>query len=64
MMKKLVKVMGALATFVSVSALAHPGHQHHALQSGFHAVTDTLLVLGAVVVAVGIVFAFIRRNQS
>ncbi len=64
MMKKRLKTIGAASMFVSVSALAHPGHQHHALQSSSHAVTDTLLVLSAVVVAVGIVSAFIRRNES
>ncbi len=64
MMKKLVKSIGAVSLFVSVSAMAHPGHQHHALQSSSHAVTGTLLVLGLVVLAVGMVSAFIRRNES
>ena len=64
MMKKLVKSIGVASMFVSVSALAHSGHQHHVLQSSSHAVTDTMLVLGAVVVAAGIVGAFIRRNES
>ncbi len=64
MMKKLVKSIGAASLFVSASALAHPGHQHHALQSSSHAITDTLLVLGLVVAAVTIIGALIRRNES
>lgn len=64
MMKTLVKLLGAAATFVTVSAVAHPGHEHHALQSSTHFVAETLMVVGAVAVALLIVRTFVRRNDS
>ncbi len=64
MMKTLVKLLGAAATFVTVSAVAHPGHEHHALQSSSHFVADTLMAVGVVVVALLIVRSFVRRNES
>ncbi len=64
MMKTLVKLLGAAATFVTVSAVAHPGHEHHALQSSSHFVADTLLAVGVVAVALLIVRSFVRRNES
>ena len=63
-MKILGKILGAVAALTSVSALAHPGHEHHALQSSSHFVADSLMALGAVVVALLIARALLRRNQS
>ena len=64
MMKTLVKLLGGAATFVSVAAVAHPGHEHHALQSSSHFFADTLMAVGVVVVALLIVRSFVRRNES
>ncbi|MFK8032021.1 MAG: hypothetical protein AB8G18_17455 [Gammaproteobacteria bacterium] len=63
-MKILGKILGAAAALTSVSALAHPGHEHHALQSSAHYVADSMMAVGAVVVAVLIVRALLRRNES
>ncbi len=64
MMKTLVKLLGTAATLVAVSAAAHPGHEHHALQSSSHFVVDSLMAVGAVVVTLLIVRALVRRNDS
>lgn len=64
MMKTLVKLLGAAAVFVTVSAVAHPGHEHHALQSSSHFVADTFVAVGAVVVALLVVRSLVRRNES
>ncbi len=64
MMKNLVKLIGAAATFVTVSAFAHPGHEHHALQSNSHFIADSLMAVGAVVVVMLIARSFVRRNDS
>ncbi len=64
MMKTLVKLLGTAATFVAVSAAAHPGHEHHALQSSSHFVVDSLVAIGAVAVAIWVVRSLVRRNDS
>lgn len=64
MMKTLVKLFGAAISLVSVSAFAHPGHEHHALQSSSHFVADSLMAVGAVVLAVLVVRSLMRRNDS
>lgn len=64
MMKTLAKFFGAAAALVTVSAFAHPGHEHHALQSSSHFIADSLMAVGAVVVAVMIVRSLVRRNDS
>lgn len=63
-MKILAKIFSAAAVFTSVSALAHPGHEHHALQSSSHFVAESMMAVGAVVVAILIVRVLIRRNEG
>lgn len=61
---KTAKIFGAAAALSSVSVWAHPGHEHHALQSSSHFVADSLLAVGAAAVAVLLVRALIRRNAG
>ena len=64
MMKTLVKLFGAASALVTTSAFAHPGHEHHALQSSSHFVADSMMAVGAVVVALLVVRSLVRRNDG
>lgn len=61
---KTQKLFAAAAALGSVSVWAHPGHEHHALQSSSHFVADSLMVVSVVVVALLIARAVVRKNQG